>query len=454
MNTLGVTRREYAGGAPPSRYEDQVAWTLPRLIGCLTWLACTTACGRSELARVDATCAANQPALGDAWERPLGRLRAPIGYGPTSVATDSMGRIVVSAVIAGDTTLGCLALPAIGPSDVLLASYEPSGELAWAKRFGASATTQQGAFVATDSNGRIVLVTQSDEGVGPLDASESRELTIRVLDSRGETTRERRFPVENGTVTVTAIAVSPNDDLTLAGFIAGAIDLGGGLLDAPYFDGKGGGPLLATWDAQGDLLWSSLEQTGGGAISLAIDRAGKLAVGLGFGDNYALPAIEKRDERGVLEWSRELSAASLAFDDAGNLFVGGGDRFFSKLQSSDGDTLWALPFDNATPTGCVSPIAKPLAFNRNGNLLLGINLGCGWVSLAGHIELSAGSDDGLLAVISTDGSLLANEHVGRAFALAPTKDDRVALVTWRHSTALDCVEPCFDAFLKVVATPR
>jgi hypothetical protein len=85
------------------------------------------------------------------------------------VATDAAGNVVITGMVTGQADFSGGLIPSglltsAGGQDIFVAKLDPSGAYLWAKRYG-DAAEQQGAAVAVDASGTVLVVGQIDGAV-------------------------------------------------------------------------------------------------------------------------------------------------------------------------------------------------------------------------------------------------------------------------------------------------
>jgi len=161
------------------------------------------------------------------------------------LAVDSQGRVILAGDLRGKVAVGGpLSLRSDGDApDAFLLSYDDTGELVWARRYGSAAPDGAGA-VAVDAAGDILFtgrfrgaisfgketVLGNGGAVSPHD-----DLFLAMLTRDGEPIFSAAFGADENQLP-TSIAVDASGDLLLAGYFGGIVDFGGGDLDAKTGD--------------------------------------------------------------------------------------------------------------------------------------------------------------------------------------------------------------------------
>ena len=168
------------------------------------------------------------------WGRTLGvpgrRQRA------ASIAVDAQGRTLLAGDLEGEATFGGVALKGLGDApDALLALFEPSGALQWARRYGSVAEDHADA-AAFDADGNLLVAGRFRGAIafGPEDpllgsgaVSDDDDIFLAMLRPDGAPLFARAFG-SGGDQTPTALAASPDGSLLLGGYFAGVVDFGDG----------------------------------------------------------------------------------------------------------------------------------------------------------------------------------------------------------------------------------
>lgn len=270
-----------------------------------------------------------------------------------SVAVDAIGNSYVTGFFAGAVDFGGGPLTSAGSSDIFVAKYNANGVHQWSKRFG-STDLDEGHGIALDANGHVLVtgffIGTVDFGGGPLVAAGSgQELFIAKYDMDGNHVWSQRFG-DNFADVGMSIAVDTSDNVAVAGYFTGSINLGGSNLTSAGTDDV----FLAKYDADGNHLWS--QRMGGSGSdqprAVAVDAldnillTGEYSFAVNFGGG-ALPSagayeafVAKYDASGAHLWSRGFASAStdvgngITADSAGNVLVTG--QFFGTVDFGGG----------------------------------------------------------------------------------------------------------------------
>jgi hypothetical protein len=285
------------------------------------------------------------------------------------------------------------------------------GDARWATDFGpaadGAADYAQSFAVALDPMGNVLLTGTYlgvvDIGGGTPPSGSSAAMFVVKLDATGKDAWSKGFvDLDDGAMPAPsvqgyAIATDAKADVVVGGVLAGAADLGGGILtsaggsssDAGTDAASGGcgmssttctaDALIAKYDASGAHLWSHLFGGAGndsvravafdaqgnlfasGTFEGTVDFGGPPLVSAGQSDGW----VAKLDPQGHHLWSVRIggtgadAAIALAVDSKGNVVTtgvfadsvafgatsltsaGSFDGFVAKLDASDGHVLWA-----------------------------------------------------------------------------------------------------------------
>jgi parallel beta-helix repeat protein len=237
--------------------------------------------------------------------------------GVKSITVDSSGNIFVAGSIYGTANLGGSNLVSAGDADAFLAKYSSSGDHIWSISFG-DTLTDVVKSVTTDSQGNAII-TGSYSGLVPL-ISEYRTSFVTVtfllkFSPTGSVVWAKSFNM-SGNVGV-AVDVDSSNNIALAGYFQGGIDLGGGNLLSSQTGG-----YVGKFSSSGSHIWS--RNAGISAFpyktlpeSMTVDSNGDVVVG------------------GYFVNSTDLGGGNISGTSSG------WDMFLSKYSSSNGAYQWA-----------------------------------------------------------------------------------------------------------------
>ncbi|NUO50881.1 MAG: hypothetical protein HOV80_18670 [Polyangiaceae bacterium] len=247
-------------------------------------------CGaRSTLEEVDSdetpACTKDERIQGDGeWLRGLGP-----GKG-AELARSANGRLVAAWRTGDQVTLDCEELEPIGDSDLVVASFEPTGEVAWAHRIGVSGMDSHGVrgigmhHLGVDDDGNVFIAGLGPHGnkLDALGTTIDSELFVLSFDAAGALRWAHGYARDaDGHVSLDAATVSPEGELTIAYTFQNRLQL-----DEWPVDGGHGGEMaraLITWDPKGAVIRSSRSE-GRSFGGLRAGPDGLLAVAWQFPD--------------------------------------------------------------------------------------------------------------------------------------------------------------------------
>ena len=219
------------------------------------------------------------------WSQTFGDSSGQIG---TAVAVDDSGNVVITGQFTGSPDFGGGPLPSAGNSDIFVAKLDSSGGHLWSKGLG-GADTDQGRSVATDTMGNVVITGDFegavDFGGGTLTAAAGAELFIAKYDGSGNHVWSNRFGGLNDERGY-AVATDSANNVVVGGFFRDEVDFGGGPLDGHTAD-----LFVAKYDSAGNHLWSKDNTAfpgGGNGHGLAIDGTGHVIMTGLFGTELDL----------------------------------------------------------------------------------------------------------------------------------------------------------------------
>jgi hypothetical protein len=209
---------------------------------------------------------------------------------PSGIAFDAQGDVYVTGIFNGTVTFGATMLTAPtapGTSNMFLVKYDPSGNVLWAKSYGATTAGYVPPAMAVDPAGDVFLGggfgTTLDFGGGtpPLVATGYLDAFAVKISPTGATQWAERFGYDQGPYAVLSIAVGPDGNPVVAGAAAGTVILGPTTWFQPV-SGSNSQPFIAKLStASGAVLWSNA--TGGDIASgediwVSIDASGRVFV--------------------------------------------------------------------------------------------------------------------------------------------------------------------------------
>lgn len=330
------------------------------------------------------------------------------------VALDSSGAIDIVGSIGGAAKLWATDLTFNGGTDAVVAQFAPDHTVRWAKTFGYEGV-QEALGVALDPSQNVYAVGGFEgtilSGTDVLNAVGSRSAFLLKLDKDGTWVWGRAWG--SGHAIARAAAASPSGNVVVAGEFDGPIDFG----SSEHVSQGGADAFIITIDPNGQVLWS--KAFGNANVQhvsrVAVDAQGNLAIaGRSSGDiDFGGGAVQAPNESvflavygpdGGYKWAVQhevgadgeaVSRTSVAFDQAGNVILGGAFRSIANLgtgpltshgdadvfvasYSSAGAALWSRSYGDA-----YSQALRGLAYDPKGGLALagsfrgGIDFGAG-----------------------------------------------------------------------------
>ena len=310
------------------------------------------------------------------WDKTLGGSSVDIAYG---VAVDSSDNIIM---------VGYVRLSVFSNPDLLVAKYNTSGTLLWAKALGGGPEdSAQGVSVDSSDNIIVVGYTLSDGAGGP-------DFLIAKYNTSGTLLWDKTLGGP-GSEFAYGVDVDSSDNIVVVG---GGTSDGAGNYD--FF--------IAKYNSSGTLLW---DKTLGGSSAefgygVAVDSSDNIVVvgytlSDGAGSNDFL--IAKYNSSGTLLWDKTLggtgsdTANSVSIDSFDNIVVvgstasdgAGSNDFLVTKYNSSGTLLW-----DKTLGGTGSDTANSVSIDSFDNIVV----------VGSTASDGAGSNDCLIAKLPTDGS--------------------------------------------------
>lgn len=250
-----------------------------------------------------------------------------------NVAADANNNVYVLG-----TTLGSLARPLRGPSDLFLRKYTSSGNIAWTRQMGLDNNDSPGGVAVS---GGFVYVVGSDQDLGTV---------VYRFNANGGTSWKRQL----GTGGAGDIAVDGSGNVYVAGAVAAYCD---------YWDCTD--VQLNKYNASGTLVWSKrLDYTEEDSV-IALAAHGS-SVYLAMEQYYAtdddsLTYLIKLNASGVPQWDKGISFAS-RYDPPTNLNT---DISADASGVFTASTRWEYSWHDDTYVSVTQSVAK---FSTNGSL--------------------------------------------------------------------------------------
>lgn len=298
------------------------------------------------------------------------------------VAVDASGNVIITGIFYGSVDFGGGALTSAGSTDIFVAKFGSGGAHLWSKRFG-GAGPQLGSYAATDASGNILLAGRFygtvDFGGGTLTSGGGDDIFMAKFTPDGTHLWSNRFG-DTSAQYANDIAVDASGNVTIAGYLDGSADFGGGLLtSAGSID-----IFVAQFDATGAHLWSKRfgDSDAQWAVAIACDASGNVIMA------------------GHFESTVNFGGGTLAS-------AGQTDGYVVKF-SSAGTHLWSKRFGDADEQG-----ANCVTADASGNVILGGNF-AGTVECGSDVLTSAGSFDIYITKFTSTGTHLWSESFGDA----------------------------------------
>lgn len=208
------------------------------------------------------------------WSQHYGDGEAQFGH---AVTVDTQGNIVVAGGFYGAMDLGGAVLTSAG-RDVYVVKFSPSGEHLWSQRFGGE-DDQFLASAAVDGQDNVVLTgyfrSAVNFGGGDLVSAGKRDLYVATFSPSGEHQWSKRFGDAEDQY-MGAVAVDDAGDIVFTGRFEGVMDLGGGAITS-----EGAMDVFVVkLSAAGDHIWSRRAGDWNTQVgkALAVDGAGDVVI--------------------------------------------------------------------------------------------------------------------------------------------------------------------------------
>ena len=242
---------------------------------------------------------------------------ASVNWQIKAIAARPDGGVVAVGNWAGFADFGAGARPSLhDEQDGFVASYDPSGKLAWMHQISTNTHSDDAFGLAVGVDGHVVIAGQVgygpvDFGDGPTDATESRSF-IASYDASGALQWKRVF-VQPG---ISEFAASP--DARHLAMTTSARDAAGTWTSS-----------VIALTATGEPTWTHPIAPGRVIESLAIDDRGAITLLDARNDD---PMLEHLTPAGELAWTKpKLINAYLAADASGQIFLYGGASMWIDL---------------------------------------------------------------------------------------------------------------------------
>ena len=362
-----------------------------------------------------------------------------------SVAVDAWGNTYSGGYFNGTTTVGQTDITSAGDMDLLVVKHDANGIAQWVADFGW--VLQDMAFTITaDAAGNSYLAARwfyqiTVDGTVYNANDDSKDIGVFKLDTDGNLVWFATFG-GSGTDTPNDIAVDANGNVFVTGQFVDDFTFNGNTVTSNGSDDV----FIAKLNANGTPAWLSTFGSTFGDIGrgLALDASGNCYVtgnarGVSTvgtvtlsapGNNYDAFLV-KFTNAGVAQWAHSIGgndsdyAYGLSADSAGNTYMVGffhnsitigatelvasgtlySDAFVAKFDDT-GNAQWAKKIGAEGSDG-----AYGVANDANGNTFVVGDFNSN-VSIGGTGLFSAGSSDGFVTKLDTDGNFLWADRIG------------------------------------------
>jgi len=305
-----------------------------------------------------------------------------------SVAIDNSGYIYVTGDFTSPSLVfGSSTLTNAGSSDILIAKYDVSGNVVWAKNLG-GAGVDGGSSVATDNSGNVFVAgyfssTSIAVGSGTLTNTGSYDMFLVKYDASGSVLWSGNASGA-GTEKVGGISIDKHGNCYATGYFAGtSVVFGSTTLTNAGVDNI----YLVKYNSTGNVLWA--KSAGGSAndvaYSIAVDT---------LCNAYITGAFN----------STTLNIGSTALSN-----VGSADIFVAKYDSA-GNPLWAKRAGGTYPEE-----ANSITIDANGNSYITGYFGSPSISFGSVVLTNAsstGTEDVFVTKYEPSGSVLWAKNTG------------------------------------------
>lgn len=321
-----------------------------------------TASSTDESAMVMGAIANDDPMLNAPWAKQFNG----DGDGYEYLAVDGEGNTYVTGDFENTVTVGNKTLTPEGDSDVFIAKYNKDGIFQWAEGFGDTAN-EEVEDITVDNSGNTYFT-------GTSDSSEGDEVFVTKFNKDG--TSQWRKDFGNGNETeASGIEVDAQGNTYITGEFQGQLTFstssGSTVLDGGQFNDD---VFVAKLNSEGNVVWA--QEFGDPSFTdeaedVVVDKDGNsylfMTEGGESSDNAVVTKLDKSN--GSELWkqnfnSNNIEAEDIAIDNTGNTYITGefentvtfgnttleggedGDIFVAKLDSSNGNVLWAKDLDS------------------------------------------------------------------------------------------------------------
>ncbi|HKW14050.1 MAG TPA: FlgD immunoglobulin-like domain containing protein [Candidatus Krumholzibacteria bacterium] len=381
-------------------------------------------------------------ALVHVWSQKYGGVNSQ-GFG--AVAADASGNLYVGGSFYGTVNFGGGNRTSNGGSDIALVKFTSAGAYVWDRTFGDVADAQYATGVGVDASGNVffsgVFEGSVNFGGGLLTSAGDRDIFVAKFSPTGTYTWAKRF----GTTAEEEcqdMVVDITNGVCIAGYTAGSINFGGGVLtNQGSYDA-----YLARFDGTGAHQWSKRFGDASAQYGAAVttDHWGNIFFGMTFAGSVDMGAgsvpsagsfdigVAQYGSAGGYQWSHSYGDASqqqvnamAAEEFEGYVYVtgsnfgtvdfgggpiasaGSGDVFLAKLDCFGGH-LWSKgwgdagdQFGNAVRVDPFNNVYLAGAFD-------------GAINFGGGTLTTAGNQDIFLARLTFNGDHVTSARFGDA----------------------------------------
>jgi hypothetical protein len=280
------------------------------------------------------------------WSKRFGDAGHDLAYG---VATDSSDNAIIFAHFSGSVDFGAGPLTSTNETDLVAASFDPSGTHRWSKRFlgntNSSSRSDVAHGVATDRNGNVTFVgsfwATVDFGGGSLTSAGNKDIVVAGFDNSGAPRWSRRFG-GTGNDEGYGVAKDSSGNVTVVGSFADTVDFGGG----PLTSAGDSDIVVVSFDQNGAHRWSKRFGSTGNdeGYGVATDSGGNVTVVGSFADTVDFGG-------GPLTSTGDSDIVVVSFDKSG------AHRWSKRFGGADSDRAYGVTKDssgNATVVGYFS----------------------------------------------------------------------------------------------------
>ena len=304
------------------------------------------------------------------------------------------GAVSIVGTLQNNADMGTGTLTSAGSTDVVVASYGPTGTPIWSRRIG-STLGDVGKGIGVDSAGGIYITGffrgTVDFGTGAITTGITSAFLAKYTSLGTPVWSKKMSTAGSGTDEGIAIQVDASDGVFVTGSIYGTSDFGAGALVSAGLQDV----FVAKYTTTGALTWAI--RAGGASDDVVAD----IAV-----DSSGNPVVY-----GSFSGSATFGLTTIAS-------AGAKDAFIAKYNPSIATWSWANGYG-----GTGDDLGKAVAIDTGGNILstgnfasASINFGCGAMANAGGADI-------FLAKHNSSGTCVWAQRFGGAFTAAEIAND-------------------------------